>query len=159
MGMLDKIKGFIPADDVDDEEYEEEETAAPAPAAVPSRQAVKPLGRTAVPQSQARPYTMVVVEPKDYKDAEKIADHIKGGRPILMNIEQTEEAPAERIVDFVQGVMYALDGRMDRVSDTIYLCAPNSMTVTRESFAAYTSPSAGIPAMEGEMPQWDFKKG
>lgn len=48
--------------------------------------------------------------PKEYADAEKIADHLKAMRPVVMNIEKTDDDEAERIVDFVQGVMYALDG-------------------------------------------------
>jgi len=142
-----------------EEEYEEEErpAAAPNPAApVPPRAAAKNIGRAAVPTNQARPYTMIVVNPKDYKDAEKIADHIKQGRPVVMNIEQTEQDEAERIVDFVQGVMYALDGHIDRVSDTIYLCAPNNMTVSRENFNAY--PAAGVPSADGDIPQFTFPK-
>lgn len=162
MDMFKKLKDqFVDHDLEDEEEYEEEEpVSAPNTAApVPPRGAVRSVARAAVPTNQARPYTMVVVNPNDYKDAEKIADHIKGGRPVVMNIEQTDQDTAERIVDFVQGVIYALDGHMDRISDTIYLCAPSNMTVSRENFAAYASASAGMPTMDAGVPQFNFAKG
>lgn len=77
---------------------------------------------------------MVVVNPKDYQDAEKIGNHLKAARPVVMNMEKTDADEAQRIVDFIQGVMYALDGRIDQVSENIYLCAPNNMSVSREKF-------------------------
>lgn len=60
-----------------------------------------------------------------------------------MNMEKTDADEAQRIVDFIQGVMYALDGRIDQVSENIYLCAPNNMSVSRENFAAF--PEAEAP--------------
>lgn len=160
MGMLDRLKEqFVDREDIDEnEEYGEvSERPAPGASAAPVSARVPRVGSAAVPTNQARPYTMIVVGPKDYKDAEKIGDHIKQGRPVVMNIEQTEQNTAERIVDFVQGVMYALDGHMDRVSDTIYLCAPNNMTVSRESFSTYAAPVGGD---SGTMPQpsWSMAK-
>ena len=78
---------------------------------------------------------MVVVNPKVFNDCEKIADHLKSSRPVVMNMEQTDDSIAQRIVDYVQGVMYALDGKIDRISESIYLCAPNNMSVSRENYA------------------------
>lgn len=155
---LKKLKDqFIDHDVDDEEEYEDEAPERPAAAPVNSSAAVPPRptavrgGRAASATSQARPYTMVVVNPNDYKDAEKIGDHIRQGHPVVINIEKTDQDIAERIIDFVQGVIYALDGRIDQISDTIYLCAPNNMTVSRENFAAYAAPAA--PSV-GDVPQW-----
>lgn len=154
---LKKLKDqFIDHDVDDEEEYEEEAPERPAApvnssAAVPPRPTAVRGGRTASATNQARPYTMVVVNPNDYKDAEKIGNHIRQGHPVVINIEKTDQDIAERIIDFVQGVVYALDGRIDQISDTIYLCAPNNMTVARENFAAYAAPAA--PAV-GDVPQW-----
>lgn len=162
MFSLKKLRDQFVDHDVDDEEeeyeYEEEEVERPVPinpsAAVPPRPAALRASRS-VPTSQAKPYTMVVVNPNDYKDAEKIGDHIRQGHPVVVNVERTDQDIAERIIDFVQGVMYALDGRIDRVSDTIYLCAPSNMTVSRENFAAYSS--SVTPDM-GDVPQWKIPR-
>ena len=138
MGMFSKLKDqFIDHDEYEDEGYEDEEmmeeeeepqrpvrSAAPA---VPRSVAARNVGRATVPGRQAKPYTMVVVNPKVFNDCEKIADHLKSSRPVVMNMEQTDDSIAQRIVDYVQGVMYALDGKIDRISESIYLCAPNNM--------------------------------
>lgn len=162
MFNLKKLKDQFIDHDVDDEEeeeYEEEEVERPAPVssstAVPPRPAALRAGRLATPTSQARPYTMVVVNPNDYKDAERIGDHIKQGHPVVINVENTDENIAERIIDFVQGVVFALDGRIDQVSGTIYLCAPNNMTVSRENFSAY---SAAVTPDMGDVPQWKMPR-
>lgn len=63
---------------------------------------------------------------------------------------KTDADEAQRIVDFVQGIMYALDGRIDQISENIYLCAPNNMSVSRENFAAYQDQQQAPAA-----PQWN----
>lgn len=144
MSLLDKFKNqFTVQDDEYEEEYEEEETAVNTAQPVPPRPAA---GRAVAATRQVKPYTMVVVNPKNYQDAEKIGDHLKASRPVVMNMEKTDVDEAQRIVDFVQGVMYALDGRIDQISENIYLCAPNNTSVSRENFAAFP---------EAEAPTWD----
>jgi len=144
MSLLDKFKEqFTDRDDeYEDEEYEEEGTSIDTAQPVPPRPAA---GRAAVATRQAKPYTMVVVNPKDYQDAEKIGNHLKAARPVVMNMEKTDADEAQRIVDFIQGVMYALDGRIDQVSENIYLCAPNNMSVSRENFCGISG--SGSPSM------------
>ena len=67
-------------------------------------------------------------------------------------MEKTDADEAQRIVDFVQGIMYALDGRIDPISESIYLCAPNNMSVSRENFAAaYQGDAQQAPAA----PSWN----
>ena len=136
MSLLDKFKEqFTDRDDeYEDEEYEEEGTSIDTAQPVPPRPAA---GRAAVATRQAKPYTMVVVNPKDYQDAEKIGNHLKAARPVVMNMEKTDADEAQRIVDFIQGV--------------IYLCAPNNMSVSRENFAAF--PEAEAPAWDSQAPK------
>lgn len=160
MDSVNKLKEQFVDRDGDDAEYGQEERPAAAESPVSARPAaVRSAVRTAAPAS-ARPYTMVVVNPESYKDAEKIGDHIKEGHPVVMNVEKTDQDIAERIVDFVQGVMYALDGHMDRISDTIFLCAPNNMTVAKENFSAYSAPAApsGDAPAAVEVPRWNVPR-
>ena len=150
MGFIGKLKDqFSDRDDFDDEELDEvEETSGSSGSAapVPTRSAGKSAATVA---RTAKPYTMVVVNPKNYDDAAKIGDHLKQARPVVMNLEKTDVDEAQRIVDFVQGIMYALDGRIDQISENIYLCAPNNMSVSKETFAPYTGEAAPVA------PAWD----
>lgn len=148
MSFLDKLKDqFVDHDEDYEEEYEDEEEEEVQAPQTP-RSSATVTRRASV--RQTKPYTMVVVNPQTYEDAEKIGDHLKESRPVVMNMEKTEDEQARRIVDFVQGIMYALDGRIDHISENIYLCAPNNMSVSRESFADVTeSPEAMA------VPQWE----
>ncbi len=143
MGMFSKLKEqFIDHEEYEDEMYEDEmldededsSTVRSAASVAPRSVAARNIGRGEVTTRQAKPYTMVVVNPKVFNDCEKIADHLKQSRPVVMNMEQTDQDIAQRVVDYVQGVMYALDGNIDRVSESIYLCAPNNMSVSRENY-------------------------
>ncbi len=153
MSLLSKFKDrFV---DYEDDEQEEEEMVEPAPvnpaAPVPPRPvAPRAVSKNAMPRQAAKPYTMVVVSPKNFDDAEKIGDHLKAMRPVVMNMEKTDADEAQRIVDFVQGIMFALDGHINQISENIYLCAPNNMSVSRENFVAVSTDPAGAPA-----PQWN----
>ena len=144
MSLLDKFKEqFTDHDDEYEEEGYEEDMAVDTAQPGPPRPAG---GRGGAATRPVKPYPTGVVDPKDYQDAEKIGNHLKDARPVVMNMEKTDVDEAQRIVDFIQGVMYALDGRIDQVSENIYLCAPNNMSVSRENFAAFP---------EAEAPAWD----
>ena len=90
MSLLDKFKDqFVDRDEDEREEDLGEEEAPVNPSApVPPRpSAVSPargIGRSAQPRQAAKPYTMVVVNPKSYGDAEKIGDHLKAMRPVVI---------------------------------------------------------------------------
>lgn len=164
---LNKFKESFTDRDLEDQEYgvnEEQPRENPAASVAARPAAVKSAARTSVP-SAAQPYKMVVINPVSYKDAEKIADHIKTGDPVVMNMEKTDPDEAERITNFIKGVMYALEGHVDRISDTIFLCTPQNMTIQKEGFTAYSSPAApapseAAPAPDGapvmDVPQWNF---
>ena len=148
MSFLDKLKDqFVDRDEDYEEEYEDEEEEFSVPSQPARSSAAVARG---VSVRQTKPYTMVVVNPQSYEDAEKIGDHLKESRPVVMNMEKTDDEQARRIVDFVQGIMYALDGRIDHISENIYLCAPNNMSVSRESFADIGNNTEGAA-----VPQWE----
>jgi cell division inhibitor SepF len=159
MGMFSKLKDqFIDHDEYEDEyedemdDVEEDDVPRAAAPTVPRPAAARNIGRTAVPaRQQAKPFTMVVVNPKSFSDCEKIAAHLKQSRPVVMNMEETDQGIAQRIVDYVQGVMFALDGNIDRVSESIYLCAPNNMSVSREN---YVDAGKAAPVGDAPQPQW-----
>jgi cell division inhibitor SepF len=57
------------------------------------------------------------------------ADGLKGGHQQIVNLEAADPDLAERILDFLSGVTYALDGSVDRIGDKVYLFAPANVHV------------------------------
>ncbi len=89
-----------------------------------------------------QPATVGIVraEPKSLDEASLIADRIKEHIPIALNLEDIDDALARRIVDFLSGVTYGLDGSMKKVGRAVFLCAPSHMPIqemqARTAYAA-----------------------
>lgn len=80
-----------------------------------------------------RPMEIVVLEPRTLDEARVGADHLKGRRPVIVNLRDADHDLAKRIVDFTCGVTYAVDGQMQRVGEEIFLFTPSTVTVTAET--------------------------
>lgn len=72
---------------------------------------------------------VVVIQPKTYDEAQEVCDHIKSQRPVIINLEQMERNVAQRIMDFVSGSCYTLNGNLQRVTNNIFIIAPENIDV------------------------------
>lgn len=75
---------------------------------------------------------MVVVDPLSFDEVRAIADQIKSRRPVILNLEGMEKDTAQKILNFLSGAVYALDGRLERVGTGIFLVAPANIEVERD---------------------------
>ncbi len=75
---------------------------------------------------------MVLVKPEYFDEAADIADHLRERRPVLMNLEKTQKETSRRLIDFLSGVAYALDGKIRRVSANTYIITPYNVDVMGE---------------------------
>lgn len=72
---------------------------------------------------------MVRATPTTMHDAKQIAERLKRGMPVAMNLEDVEEAAARRIIDFVSGATYALSGSIKKIGRAVFLCSPGGLPV------------------------------
>ncbi len=72
---------------------------------------------------------LVVMQPETFEDARDIANHLKSKKPVVMNLESVDREVARRIVDFLSGAVYALDGNIQKVSNGIFLIAPYNVGI------------------------------
>lgn len=72
---------------------------------------------------------IVVLEPQSFDEVQSIADHLKAGQSVVINLSQLAPDTARRVVDFASGVIYALDGHLQKVSEDIFLFAPHHVDV------------------------------
>lgn len=75
---------------------------------------------------------VVVMEPNNFEEAQNIADQLKNRRPVIVNLENAEKVLAKRIVDFISGTTYALNGNMQKVGNGIFLFVPNNVDISGE---------------------------
>ncbi len=76
---------------------------------------------------------VVVIEPKAYDEAQEIIDNLKDGRPVVINFEETDRELARRIIDFLSGGAYALDGTTEKISNYVFLFVPKGVEITKET--------------------------
>lgn len=81
---------------------------------------------------EAPPVKVHLVVPKNFNDAQLIADKYKADVPVILNLQASETELAKRLIDFASGLTYALDGGMQRVADKVFLLTPKNVEVSAE---------------------------
>ncbi len=87
--------------------------AAPSPAADPS----------------VDPYAIHTIHPKSYNDARRIGEEYRAGAPVIMNLSEMTDSDAKRIVDFAAGLVFAMHGSIERVTQKVFLLSPANVDV------------------------------
>ena len=128
-----------------DEELEEETTQAHAPApvtpvanATPAPRtgaSVTPLRKNHVQPStpQAEMNEILTVHPRQYRDAQVIAESFREGVPVIINLSQMSDADARRLIDFASGLSQGLYGKIERVTSKVFLLSPAHGVVSGET--------------------------
>jgi cell division inhibitor SepF len=112
----------------------------------PKRAEVTPLRRPAASR-HAAPAGMneiLTVHPRQYKDAQLIAQTFREGVPVIMNLSQMSAPDAKRIIDFACGLTEGLYGRIERVTTQVFLLSPEHVAVSGEQGEVETEVEAGF---------------
>lgn len=72
---------------------------------------------------------MVLHEPRSYEETQEIADHLRSRRPVIVNLQRLSSDSARRVVDFLSGCVYALNGDIKKVGASIFLCTPENVDI------------------------------
>ncbi len=72
---------------------------------------------------------MVLVEPRAYSESQQIADHLKRKNSVVVNLKRVTNDQARRIIDFLSGALYAINGDIQKLGNGIYLCTPKNVDV------------------------------
>jgi len=117
MGIGEKIKTFITQEDEEDElELTQEEAAAVSP---------YEESRTAITADT----NIVLFEPRNFEEAQEIGHHIKSKRACCINLHRMPSEYRQRIIDFLSGVVYGVDGSIKRIGENVILCSPKNLQV------------------------------
>jgi len=84
----------------------------------------------AMPQASA--VKMVISQPTTFEQSEEICGFLKERKSVIVNLEYVNKDVARRIVDFISGGVYALDGHIQKISNSIFLVAPLNYEITNE---------------------------
>jgi cell division inhibitor SepF len=146
-----------------DEDYEDELPSAPvAPVSAghdragydragydrtsQGRAPVTPLRKPAATRHHA-PSGMneiLTVHPRHYKDAQTIAESFREGVPVIINLSQMSEPEARRLIDFASGLSMGLYGKIERVTNKVFLLSPEHVAVSGDSAESEPEVEAGF---------------
>jgi cell division inhibitor SepF len=139
----------------DEEEVYDEEPQAPARAQrerdrdrdEPAPAPVTPLRRPVAVRQPAGGAVneILTVHPKQYRDAQLIAESFREGVPVIINLSQMSDADARRLIDFASGLSLGLYGRIERVTSKVFLLSPENIAVSGHGGIVHADPeSAGF---------------
>jgi cell division inhibitor SepF len=86
-------------------------------------------------RGEGKPLKVVVMKVTKYDEVQQIADHLKGHRPVVVNMIEADYETAKRMIDFMSGVVYALNGASQRVGDGIFVFASENVEIGAEHAA------------------------
>ena len=81
------------------------------------------------PEAVQNMLQMKVVRPTDLKQATEIADSLKMGQTIVLNLDELSDIQARRMLDYIAGVLYAVNGKIERPSDRTFLLTPKGVSI------------------------------
>ncbi|WP_438353188.1 cell division protein SepF [Microbacterium sp. CJ88] len=132
----------------DEEEVYEEETPQPRgrkfEAVVERAAPVTPIHRPTVVRQPAPSAVseILTVHPKQYRDAQVIAENFRDGIPVIINLSQMSDADARRLIDFASGLSLGLYGRIERVTSKVFLLSPENVAISGEGGVAQADPES-----------------
>jgi cell division inhibitor SepF len=85
--------------------------------------------RTVAATPNAKPHT---VTPTSFNDAQDVGDRFKEGQPVIVNLQDVDSDLKRRLIDFASGLCYALEGKVERVANGVYLLSPANVQVSDE---------------------------
>ena len=120
MSLKQKLKEFI--NPVEEEEYLEMDGKAST-----SMDYEQPMNKSI--SKLPADTKMVLFEPRSFDEAQEVGMHLKGGRAAVINLHRLPKEYSQRTIDFITGVIFALDGTIQKIGHNVVLCTPKNMGV------------------------------
>lgn len=134
--LMNKVWDLFGMDSQEEEEYEEENVYDYEDEEEEIVEDRKLFGRknkvVSMPQANANAIQMVISQPTTFEQSDEICSFLKEKKSVIVNLEYVNKDVARRIVDFISGGVYALDGYIQKVSNSIFLVAPSNYEITNE---------------------------
>ena len=142
MNKMLNIVGFETEDEYEDEYEYENDTRDEYEAPAIDRLNERRSSRVVKLHNSPSQMKVVVIQPGSFEEARDITNHLKNRKPIIVNLESVDKAVARRIIDFLSGAVYSLDGEIQKVSNGIFLIAPSNVDIMNDEIKSETSKSS-----------------
>ena len=129
MSMMEKVKDFIGITDLE-EDYEEEDLVSEGTERNKNERMGTNTKRNNVIKVHSNTDMKVFIcEPEKYEDCTKAVDEIKNRKVVVLNIEGMELEDQKQVFEFIKGAIYALEASIQKVSNGIFVLAPNNVQI------------------------------
>ena len=122
MGYGEKVKKWFFDEDGDGEDIAEDYDAVEVDTVPKTSEAVKSLNMN-------KDSHLVLFEPRSFGETQDIANYLKTKKATVVNLHRLQKDQAKRVVDFLSGVIYAIEGDIQRIGPKIFLCTPRNISV------------------------------
>ena len=134
--IMNKVWDFLGLETAEDEDYEEVENEGLEYETEDQEEYEEKrlFGRKnkVVNMPQAQSIRMVISQPTTFEQSEEICNYLKERKSVIVNLEYVNKDVARRIVDFISGAVHALDGHIQKISNSIFLIAPTNYEIANE---------------------------
>ena len=90
---------------------------------------------TAMPSVVDGHYRITALHPRSYNDARRIGEEFREATPVIINLSEMDDSDAKRIIDFAAGLVFGLQGTIERVTNKVFLLSPANVDVGAEARA------------------------
>lgn len=127
----------------DDDDFEDDGPSTVTTTRSNPSAASTPLSSTPpLRMTTTRDGSITIMPATSMADVQKAADRLKNGEPQIVNLEKTPPAEAQRLIDFLNGVVYAMDGYVEKIAEGAYLFTPASVTIHSDKPDAVVTPKS-----------------
>lgn len=132
--IMNKVLDLFGMDTAEEEDYEEEydEEIEQDDEIEENRNFWNRRSNKVVNMPQTNQIKMVISQPTTFEQSEAICDLLKEKKSVIVNLEYVNKDVARRIVDVISGAVHALDGHIQKVSNSIFLIAPYNYDITND---------------------------
>lgn len=166
---LNSLLNFFKLDGIDDEyddyeydDYEEEEAPAPSVSSsrksAPSRESYDDSSKSRSGFLNSKPKVVSlnrsmmevkIVQPTSFEDSQEICNTLLESKPVVVNLEGFDPDDAQRIMDFISGCIYAINGKYHQISKYIFIFTPENVDISGDSLSLGDG-TAAMPTISRE---------
>ncbi|MCH5265633.1 MAG: cell division protein SepF [Lachnospiraceae bacterium] len=90
-----------------------------------------------------------IIKPSTFEDSQEICNMLLAGRPVVVNLEGFDPDDAQRIMDFISGCIYAINGKYHQISKYIFIFSPENVDISGDSLT-FDGNTATMPVINRE---------
>lgn len=111
----------------------------------------KPGGGKIVPiRTSAKGFEVCIMKPVTFEDSQEICDMLLSGRAAVINLEGFDMDLAQRIMDFISGAVYAMNGKLHQISSYIFIISPDTVDISGDYLDFIQSSGFEAPTLNKE---------